>query len=114
MRPIDGDILLEQFRSLRDKQGTENAIHRAVRGALVDCILRTKDAPTVDAEPVKHGRWILDGIIKNYPKQDVNKYYLLICSECGCMHRTRRCESGGFINADFCPKCGARMDGEAE
>ena len=38
MRLIDGDILLEQFRTLRDKWGTESAKHRAVRGALVNCI----------------------------------------------------------------------------
>lgn len=56
MRPIDGDILLEQLRVLRDNWDTENATHRAVRGAFVDCILRVRDAPTVEAEPVNH--WI--------------------------------------------------------
>lgn len=110
MRPIDGDILLEQFRTLRDNWDTKNATHRAIRGAYVDCILRIQDAPTVETEPVKHGRWINKGIIKNYPKQDINKYYLLICSECGCMYRARKHESGDFINSDFCPKCGAKMD----
>ena len=112
MRLIDGDMLLEQFRTLRDNWDTKNATHRAIRGAFVDCILRVKDAPTVDTEPVKHGHWINNGIIKDYPNQGVNKYYLLICSECGCMYRARKHESGGSINADFCPGCGARMDGD--
>ena len=55
MRLIDADILLEQFRALRDNWDTKNATHRAIRGAFVDCILKTRDAPTVDAEPVEHG-----------------------------------------------------------
>ena len=57
---------------------------------------RLLDAPTIEAEPVKHGKWI-------------EKYCSWYCSECG--------KSGykGYIPAkpsDFCPNCGARMDGE--
>ena len=55
-----------------------------------------EEAPTIEAEPVKHGKWI-------------EKYCSWYCSECG--------KSGykGYIPAkpsDFCPNCGARMDGE--
>jgi hypothetical protein len=88
MRLIDSDTLLEQFRTLRDKWGTESAIHRAVRGALVDCILRTKAAPTIDAEPVKHAYWECGWI----------------CSNCQCCNGER--------GTDYCPYCGARMDGD--
>ena len=69
MRLIDGNILLEQFKTLRDNWDTKNATHRAVRGAFVDCILRTKEAPTIEAEPVKHGHWINNGIIKIIPNK---------------------------------------------
>lgn len=50
--------------------------------------------PTVDAEPVRHGKWIWDkynGIV-NYH-----------CSEC-----LELCDG----EYDFCPYCGARMDKE--
>ena len=54
-----------------------------------------EDAPTIDAEPVKHGKWddSLDGITP-------------YCSVCGCTHRCLiRCPS-------YCPNCGAKMDEE--
>ena len=94
MRLIDGDILLKQFRTLRDNWDTKNATHRAIRGAFVDCILRTQDAPTVDAEPVRHARWYAPA---SYDPCDW-------CSN--CHERTR-----WFIDEGYCPKCGAKMDG---
>lgn len=96
MRLIDGDILLEQFKTLRDNWDTKNATHRAIRGAFVDCILRARDAPTVDAEPVKQGHWFK--LHNQFPQ----RYQ---CSVCG------RTDVGKF---PFCHYCGARMDGEAE
>lgn len=49
-------------------------------------------APTVDAEPVRHGRWIND--------TDT-------CSECGqyVYHGDSR---------NYCPNCGAKMDEEVD
>lgn len=49
------------------------------------------DAPTVDAVPVRHGRW------------KVAPVYIK-CSECG--------ESFMLMPQNYCPNCGARMDGE--
>lgn len=57
----------------------------------------TQDTPAVDAEPVRHGRWILN---KHYGDYE--------CSECG---------AGDFTALDFkqhrmnyCPNCGCKMD----
>ena len=47
-----------------------------------------KNMPAVDAEPMRHGRWECGGI----------------CSECGLDNEERK--------TDFCPNCGARMDGD--
>ena len=55
-------------------------------------------APTVDAEPVRHGRWEKVG------QQFFRKHYhnhMVTCSEC---HRE------GAIRWDYCPHCGAKMD----
>ena len=46
-------------------------------------------APTVDAVPVRHGKWMVTPV---YIK----------CSECG--------ESFMLIPQNYCPNCGARMD----
>lgn len=54
--------------------------------------------PTIDAEPVRHGKWIFnpsDAFEAMFAKPK--------CSECG------------FESADggnYCPNCGARMDAE--
>ena len=55
--------------------------------------------PAVDAEPVRHGRWVAEiDRMGNYAH----------CSECGC-----RCR-GYAPNYKYCPNCGAKMDAEVE
>ena len=57
-------------------------------------------APTIDAQPVKHGRWIF----KHNPITDPKKYFIrIVCSECN-LHTGQK--------SNYCPNCGARMDGE--
>lgn len=75
-RLIDADALMELAR---------NHINRAV-----DCndIARF---PTIEAEPVRHGRWIKDDYYRGW-----------ICSECGAIVRHNCFE--------YC-NCGAKMDG---
>ena len=53
------------------------------------------EAPTVDAEPVRHGQWLSreEGVV--YPFWE--RY---TCSACG-KHAD---------NTEYCPNCGARMD----
>ena len=49
--------------------------------------------PTIDAVPVKHGKW------REYPIADgMNQ-----CSECGVLR---------FGESNYCPNCGCRMDEE--
>ena len=48
------------------------------------------DAPTVDAEPVKHGVW-----------------FGTVCSCCGA-------STSFSYDCEYCPNCGALMDGEVE
>ena len=46
-----------------------------------------------DVVPVRHGRWV-------YP---IGMAYNYVCSECG--------KSIGVIKHNYCPNCGAKMDG---
>ena len=53
--------------------------------------------PTIDAEPVRHGKWI---------KSDV--YTFKKCSECGSVWDAALCENIFFI---YCPRCGSKNGG---
>lgn len=55
-----------------------------------------ENAPTIEAEPVKHGHWILR-------KADSGFHTDCVCSECKRKHA---------IGWDYCPNCGAKMDAE--
>lgn len=55
--------------------------------------------PTVDAESVRHGRWI---------EVDVGDCCYR-CSECGFIRDAYLLDIG-----NYCPKCGAKMDGEGK
>lgn len=57
--------------------------------------------PSIDAVPVKHGRWIPIGEVD----ADGNQYYY--CSE--CLHGETHVP---IVQVGFCWNCGARMDGE--
>lgn len=87
MRLVDADKIEphEQLESLGNGQ------YEYVRVAYMDDI---DDMPTVDAVPVRHGRWIMaEGELAFWDE----------CSECGkkILHRTPY--------YDFCPNCGADM-----
>lgn len=83
MRLINADALMSQAFSTR--QGYD--------AVLIEDIV---NAPTVEAEPVKHGRWIII--------DDVEKF-LAKCSECGRVEDTRLIEDYPYCH------CGAKMDG---
>ena len=56
-----------------------------------------KSAPAVDAAPVVHGRWI---------DNEIKDLMLSKCTACGFL-----C---GAYSFNFCPHCGAKMDGRGE
>ena len=61
----------------------------------LDCIANEaiKMVPTIDVAPVRHGRWILI---------ETDEEQFFFCSEC---------ENKEYWESDFCPSCGAKMDG---
>lgn len=62
-----------------------------------------------DEEPVRHGRWIgteFDGYADGLPVYDVYE-----CSECGMEYDST---DDGEITHNYCPNCGARMNGESD
>ena len=61
-----------------------------------------RDMPAADVAPVVHGRWVHEHISEGYA--------WVMCSECeAVIHKI-------LINKrlNYCPNCGAKMDGGAE
>lgn len=64
---------------------------------------KIKSIPAAYVAPVKHGRWI--EYTKVIIPEPYNKWeQAWKCSECGF--------DDGFFAYNFCPNCGAKMDGE--
>ena len=59
------------------------------------------NAPTIDAEPVRHGLWIQSKIVPDY-------HY---CSLCKVAHKMQM-SCNVYVLLKYCPHCGAKMDGE--
>ena len=59
-------------------------------------------APTVDAVPVRHGKWIYGNEFH---------WYTASCNKCGYQRRTD-IKADRWNQWNYCPNCGARMDGE--
>jgi Zn finger protein HypA/HybF involved in hydrogenase expression len=59
-----------------------------------------KQLPTVDAEPVRHGKWM--------EKRETSKFHVRYfeCSEC------RAASYRYQARMNYCPNCGAKMDRE--
>lgn len=79
---------------------------------LHDCCPRTKgkngvlslidEAPIIEAEPVRHGRWEMHG-----DDDDLSCCYF--CSQCGYnMDESEYLDN--FSHFKYCPRCGAKMD----
>lgn len=103
MRPIDADAVYKIIESYEIRKETIGnplsdweygytcGIERAE--SEIEC------APTVDAEPVRHGRW--ESVTEDWR----NQIMWWNCSECDCEVSTKY---------NYCPNCGAKMDGERE
>ena len=96
MRLIDADALADRLYKLSSEYPKDETILRIIAGGLRHD--RTF-APTIEAEPVKHGRWVEhicfdDGF--------------WVCSNCRFVSQATAAPK----LYRYCPNCGARMDGD--
>ena len=63
--------------------------------------------PTIEAEPIKHGRWIKERVhnLHNGEKRNARE-----CSECGAIYFVYDMANAIGEVPRYCPNCGARMD----
>lgn len=94
MRLIDVD---EAKRKLIERARRESSSIGA--GVLLANAEMLDSFPTIEAEPVRHGRWVhTDKALSWHGKDE--------CGECG-YHTADRLDLSYF---NFCPNCGAKMD----
>ena len=90
MRLIDADRLLQGYKD-----------HESISTHLI------WNAPTVDAEPVRHGKWLdLEAF-----KRPWFRHHIFECSVC---RNTLDMDgvNAGRGDANYCPNCGAKMEAE--
>lgn len=85
MRLIDADALMEYTQNQTLKSIECNDIARF---------------PTIEAEPVKHGKWL--GLHDGW-------YYSYSCSECGSEALTKEETMHDQVCSPYCPNCGVKM-----
>lgn len=82
----------------------------------VSMVMEIDDAPTVDAVPVRHGRWIPVDSYSAFGGDEStwmahgNPIAFYYCSE--CKEQTYAGEDGEPLLTKYCPDCGALMDGK--
>lgn len=103
---ISRSALLEEFGEEPFVWDSRDREEVQMHNDWLDYTKLVKEAPAVDAEPVRHGRWISEKCNhKPYRIKNPEKWVIYKCSECGY--------SNGRKQSNYCPHCGAKMDGEA-
>lgn len=92
MRLIDATELEREWERIKAKDQYNGGGYLYSPQDLLDSI---EEAETIEAEPVKHGRW------KYYHKQNI-----AVCTNCSF----ERDLDANFGKAVSCPNCGAKMD----
>ncbi len=103
VRPIDAnalaEVLNEMIADYTEFQSGGFFAH-GIRKGLNDAYRATINFPTLDYAPVKHGVWRQHKL--SVPKGRGQTYIVYGCSLCHKHERKR---------SDYCPNCGAKMDG---
>lgn len=100
MRLIDADALIDDM--CEDCGAIANG---ACDKDVCASVLWVKDAPTIEAEPVRHGRWIHTDKAASWKPSCRDE-----CGECHYHDKDRR----DLSDFKFCPMCGSKMDGGEE
>ena len=114
------DIIRLSAVILKKNMGTDDMIKYIEREAAIESIMsepqdahyphwysvKIKSIPTADVAPVRHGRWVTtSGEV--FPGSSQFLCYSHKHEECGFQYIDM-----GENEYDFCPHCGARMDGK--
>ena len=90
---IERDMYYQKINGLSKGGCGDYPLYRL---AINDCMNVLDEMPAADVAPVRHGRWI-------------NENFYTHCSACGKMAIYDK--YGQEVESDYCPNCGAKMDG---
>lgn len=93
MRLIDADESLKRINDILPRR-TESDYQKGIAVGMAMAKVAIHEQTTVDAEPVRHGRW------EDKPHKMMGE-----CPRCSV------CGSFDPIKYRYCPNCGAKMDG---
>ena len=102
MRLVDADAFKAEGRELYREAGWDL---REVHYSQLDTECNIDMMPTIEAEPIKHGRWIVRPVA-DWGASNTR------CSVCGYEDFQPMVLKG--IVHKYCPNCGARMDEQQE
>lgn len=94
---ISREALLDELEEELEWERAQSAPMTAT-AAFKIAMRRTKKAPAVDAEPVRHGKW---GECRITGYDGMHPVYTRPCSECGYESEFKTC---------YCSLCGAKME----
>ena len=98
MRYIDADKLCKGLKEMASVQCSDK------QNTILGVVSTIENTPTADVVEVKHGEWIEAYVEYNW--HATNYVYCSLCKE------TRPYGDQRIYN--YCPKCGAKMDGGKE
>lgn len=109
MRLIDADALIE-FIDSKFVVSWKHDYDGGFKDACIAVLNAIEDAPTIDAVEVVHGEWIGYNADKgsDWLRFDGEPIFL-VCNKCHGMVM-----NNASLHWNFCPNCGAKMDGERE
>lgn len=116
MRPIDADALKAKFCNHCDERDCKPDATDTVYGCVIADTIDSM--PTIEAELVKHGRWIEKPPYKDETVKGLE--FQIVCSECDEQNCSLEFDENynaigkTFYKTRYCPNCGARMDGDGE
>ena len=93
---FEREALIDDLNAAMDHRGMGQVIGQTL-------IRYVKRQPAADVAPVLHGRWILE-------REPNGKPYCFHCSVCDSDYHC----IGIVVASDYCPNCGAKMDGGAD
>jgi hypothetical protein len=100
MRLVDADNIVAKLKSYYEALSPDVQSELIRRDEVSSCIAELINAPTIDAQPVKHGHWILhfDDL---FPEEST--------IECSVCHEH---SSADMPYDNFCPACGSFNGGK--
>ena len=101
---IEREALEIDLNGRLDFLGDLNGIDDHYTMGFFEAVIRAKEFPSADVAPVRHGRWLTWE--EQFPGSTPKK-------QSGLGVFCDKCHSHADNRTDYCPNCGAKMDGSS-